>query len=88
MQTIKYRIRIIDRRITCIETFEGPVATHAYLIMQVLASPLHFLSIKFLNYIGVPPLLWPVSHIKIEGHVERLISGRTCMSDIYTVVSY
>ena len=39
--------------------------------MQVLASQLHFLANRNAG-LGVPPLFWPVSRIKIGGHVALL----------------
>ena len=40
-------------------------------IMQVLASPLHFLANRDAE-LAIPPLFWPVNCIKIGGHVALL----------------
>ena len=71
----------MNRRATRIKTFDVCVPTHVALrmfIMQVLASPLHFLANRNAD-LTVPPLLWPVNCIKIGGHVE-LLSGPTVHS--------
>ena len=49
------------------------------LIMQVLASQLHFLASRNAE-LAVPPSFWPVNCIKIGGHVA-LLSGPT----VYTL---
>ena len=57
-------------------TFEVSVPTHValrMLIMQDLASQLHFLANKNAG-LAILPLLWPVNCIKIGGHVA-LLSG-------------
>ena len=48
------------------------------LIMQVLASQLHFLANKNAE-LAIPPLFWPVNCIKIGGHVALLFIPYTVL---------
>ena len=69
------------QKVTRVGTFEVYVPTHAALrmfIMQVLASQLHFLANRNAG-LAIPPLFWPVTCIKIGGHVA-LLSGPTVHS--------
>ena len=52
-------------------------------IMQVLASQLHFLANRNAG-LAIPPLFWPVSCIKIGGHVA--VHSLYCVSDVSHVV--
>ena len=62
----------MNSRANRVGTNEVCVPTHVALrmfIMQVLASQLHFQANRNAD-LTVPPLLWPVNCIKIEGHAE------------------
>ena len=65
---------INSRVVTRVGTFEACAPTHValrMLIMQVLASQLHFLANKNAE-LAIPPLFWPVNCIKIGTHVALL----------------
>ena len=56
----------INRKVTRVGTFEVYVPTHValrMLIMQVLASQLHFLANRNVG-LAIPPLFWPLTHKK------------------------
>ena len=77
----------INRKATRVRIF----GRHAYVAlrmftMQVLASELHFLTVRNAE-LAVPPLLWPV---KNRGHVALLSGATSCLfpilcSSCYTV---